>query len=89
MVNQNNDSPLYLKVARDAIRLERSGKYFEASKAWSQANRLSRVYRNQIWCERRADFCYMQIQREKYKLMADDESTENSLIWHISAVSFI
>ncbi|MFY3771811.1 hypothetical protein AHYW_001663 [Providencia manganoxydans] len=69
MLTQNNDGPLYYRAARDAIRLERSGKYFEASKAWSQANRLSRVYRNQIWCEHRANFCYMQIQREKYKLM--------------------
>lgn len=72
MLTQNNDGPLYYRAARDAIHLERSGKYFEASKAWSQANRLSRVYRNQIWCEHRANFCYMQIQREKYKLMDEE-----------------
>lgn len=70
-----NDGPLYFRAARDAIRLEKLGNYFEASKAWSQANRLSRLYTNQIWSERRAEFCYTQIQREKYKLTEDEFET--------------
>ncbi|ETS99833.1 ANR family transcriptional regulator [Providencia sp. PROV188] len=63
----NNDNPLYFRAARDAVRLEQAEKYFEASRAWSQAHRLSRTRNNQIWSERRSEFCFMQIQREKYK----------------------
>ncbi len=75
MIVKNNDSPLYFRAAHDAIRFEHSNKYFEASKAWSQANRLAHNYHNQLWSEYRANFCFMQIQREKYKIEYDEEST--------------
>ncbi len=33
MAFKHNDSPLYFRAARDAVRLEQAGKYWEASKA--------------------------------------------------------
>ncbi|HHR6131905.1 TPA: ANR family transcriptional regulator [Providencia alcalifaciens] len=71
----NNDSPLYFRAARDAIRLEQAGKYFEASRAWSQAHRLARARTNQVWSERRSEFCFMQIKREQYKGTSNEQST--------------
>ncbi len=75
MTFKNNDSPLYFRAARDAIRLEQAGKYFEAAKAWSQANRLARARSNQIWSERRSDFCFMQIKRQQDKGTGNEQST--------------
>ncbi|HCH7934825.1 MULTISPECIES: ANR family transcriptional regulator [Providencia] len=71
----NNDSPLYFRAARDAIRLEQAGKYFEAATAWLQAHRLSRARNNQIWSERRSDFCMKQLKREMYKGTSNEQST--------------
>lgn len=68
----NNDSPLYFRAARDAVRLEQAGKYWEASKAWAQAHRLARRSSNQRWSEHRSDFCMTQIQREKNKGSRDE-----------------
>ena len=75
MTFKNNDSPLYFRAARDAIRLEQAGKYFEAARAWSQAHRLARARNNQIWSERRSEFCFMQIKREQYKGTSNEQST--------------
>ncbi|WP_318564647.1 ANR family transcriptional regulator [Providencia stuartii] len=71
----NNDSPLYFRAARDAIRLEQAGKYFEAATAWLQAHRLARARNNQIWSERRSDFCMKQLKREMYKGTSHEQST--------------
>ncbi|HHR6066196.1 TPA: ANR family transcriptional regulator [Providencia alcalifaciens] len=71
----NNDSPLYFRAARDAIRLEQAGKYFEAATAWLQAHRLARTRNNQIWSERRSDFCMKQLKREMYKGTSNEQST--------------
>ena len=71
----NNDSPLYFRAARDAVRLEQAEKYFEAARAWSQAHRLARARNNQIWSERRSEFCFMQIKREQYKGTSNEQST--------------
>ncbi|SPP31702.1 hypothetical protein ARAF_0844 [Arsenophonus endosymbiont of Aleurodicus floccissimus] len=63
MAFRKNDSPLYFKVAHDAVHLEQSGQYHEPARAWSQANRLARNRNNRIWSENRTDFCLMQIKR--------------------------
>ncbi|CRK85715.1 Conserved hypothetical protein [Candidatus Providencia siddallii] len=65
MIIKNNDSLLYIKTASNAVRLEKDGKYFDAAKAWSHACLLAQNRCNQIWCEHRSDFCFMQIKREK------------------------
>lgn len=70
MTFKYHDSPLYFRAARDAAQIEREGDYQRAAKVWIKALRLSRSVDNQLWCERRSDFCLSQIPREKYKEVA-------------------
>ncbi|KER02852.1 ANR family transcriptional regulator [Photorhabdus temperata] len=67
MAFKYRDSPLYLRAAHEAAQLEREDEYRQAAQAWSKANRFSRNPLNQTWSEHRADFCLMQIEREKLK----------------------
>ncbi|SFN20512.1 PerC transcriptional activator [Izhakiella capsodis] len=70
---KNYDSPLYYRAAREAARIERAGDYRQAAAVWTKASRFSRNEANQQWSENRADFCLMQIAREKLKAaFADD-----------------
>lgn len=67
MAFKNMDSPLYFRAAIAAAQIERQGDYRHAAQIWSKAARSSRNPLNQIWSENRADFCLMQIAREKLK----------------------
>ncbi|CAL1329458.1 ANR family transcriptional regulator [Candidatus Providencia siddallii] len=60
-----DDDELYIQKASNAVRLEQSGKYSDAAKAWSQAYLFAQTRSNQVWCEHRSDFCFMQIKRKK------------------------
>lgn len=70
------DNPLYYRAAREALRLEQSGKYDRAAKVWAakvwaKANRESHHELNQEWSERRSEFCLMQNMREKRKAVEE------------------
>ncbi|KNC89424.1 ANR family transcriptional regulator [Trabulsiella odontotermitis] len=65
------DSPLYYRAAREAVRVEQTGDYEQAAKAWAKASRESRNELNQDWSDRRADFCIMQNIRNKRKAVDD------------------
>ncbi|XBS70770.1 ANR family transcriptional regulator [Acerihabitans sp. KWT182] len=71
MAFKNLDSPLYFRAALLAAQIERAGDYRHAAQTWSKAARYSRNPLNQVWSERRADFCLMQIEREKLKRSDD------------------
>lgn len=64
---KNGDSPLYYQIAKEAAEIEQRGDYARAAKVWTKAHRVARNDINQRWSEQRADFCVMQLRREKLK----------------------
>lgn len=71
MAFRYNDNPVYYRVAREAVQIERGGDYRRAAKVWTKAGKEARNAGNQEWCERRSDFCLMQIGREKLKELSE------------------
>ncbi|WP_347252937.1 ANR family transcriptional regulator [Leminorella grimontii] len=65
------DNPVYYRVAREAAQIEREGDYRRAAKVWRKAGKEARNASNRGWCENRADFCLMQIGREKLKELSE------------------
>lgn len=58
---------MYHKTAKEAADIEQTGGYARAAKVWTKAYRLSRNEINQQWSANRADFCVMQLRRERLK----------------------
>ncbi|TCL04229.1 ANR family transcriptional regulator [Sodalis ligni] len=82
MAFKNLDSPLYFRAAIAAARIERTGDYRHAAQTWSKAARYSRNPLNQTWSEHRADFCVMQIERERLK--RSEQSVKNATVHSVT-----